>query len=99
MTCMKVVSVMAHEVSKDNFQLKDCRAEQYNFSEKICIKRKFAYLSLQSQTIGVVAQVVEQWTENPCVAGSTPADTTLEKGILSPVQLLPTPHLKKAFEK
>ena len=28
-------------------------------------------------TIGAVAQVVEQWTENPCVAGSTPASTTL----------------------
>ena len=27
-------------------------------------------------TIGAVAQVVEQWTENPCVAGSTPASTT-----------------------
>ena len=25
---------------------------------------------------GAVAQVVEQWTENPCVAGSTPASTT-----------------------
>jgi hypothetical protein len=26
---------------------------------------------------GVVAQLVEQWTENPCVAGSIPADTTV----------------------
>ena len=25
---------------------------------------------------GVIAQLVEQWTENPCVAGSTPARTT-----------------------
>jgi hypothetical protein len=25
---------------------------------------------------GAVAQLVEQWTENPCVAGSTPAHTT-----------------------
>jgi hypothetical protein len=24
----------------------------------------------------VIAQLVEQWTENPCVAGSTPARTT-----------------------
>ncbi len=78
MTCMKVVSIMAYEVSKDNFQLKDCHAEQDNFSEKICIKRKFAYLC-NPKTIGVVAQVVEQWTENPCVAGSTPADTTFKK--------------------
>ena len=28
---------------------------------------------------GVVAQVVEQWTENPCVAGSTPANTTKQR--------------------
>ena len=27
---------------------------------------------------GVVAQVVEQWTENPCVGGSTPPHTTLK---------------------
>jgi hypothetical protein len=25
---------------------------------------------------GAVAQLVEQWTENPCVAGSNPAHTT-----------------------
>ena len=24
----------------------------------------------------MIAQLVEQWTENPCVAGSTPARTT-----------------------
>ena len=28
---------------------------------------------------GAVAQVVEQWTENPCVAGSTPASTTFRE--------------------
>ncbi|KAF0204468.1 MAG: hypothetical protein FD170_373 [Bacteroidetes bacterium] len=33
---------------------------------------------------GIVAQSVEQWTENPCVAGSIPADTT-EKNRLLPV--------------
>ncbi len=27
---------------------------------------------------GAVAQLVEQWTENPCVAGSIPAHTTLK---------------------
>ncbi len=26
--------------------------------------------------IGPIAQLVEQWTENPCVAGSSPARTT-----------------------
>ncbi len=28
---------------------------------------------------GTLAQVVEQWTENPCVLGSTPRGTTLEE--------------------
>lgn len=28
---------------------------------------------------GAVAQMVEQWTENPCVAGSIPAETTILK--------------------
>jgi hypothetical protein len=28
---------------------------------------------------GAVAQLVEQWTENPCVAGSIPARTTKAK--------------------
>ncbi len=27
---------------------------------------------------GAVAQSVEQWTENPCVAGSIPAHTTIK---------------------
>ena len=26
--------------------------------------------------VGTVAQLVEQWTENPCVAGSIPAGPT-----------------------
>ena len=33
-------------------------------------------LLLQSQTDGVVAQLVEQRTENPCVTGSIPVDAT-----------------------
>ena len=32
---------------------------------------------------GAVAQSVEQRTENPCVAGSIPADTTLIKTLFS----------------
>ncbi len=31
------------------------------------------------QQSGVLAQLVEQWTENPCVPGSIPGDTT--KGV------------------
>ena len=33
-------------------------------------------LHLQPQREGIIAQLVEQRTENPCVAGSIPADTT-----------------------
>ncbi len=29
---------------------------------------------------GVLAQLVEQWTENPCVPGSIPGDTTRNPG-------------------
>ena len=29
-------------------------------------------------TDGDIAQLVEQWTENPCVAGSIPAITTIK---------------------
>ena len=39
------------------------------------------YLPLQPQTrkIGAIAQLVEQRTENPCVPGSIPGDTTQMK--------------------
>ena len=34
------------------------------------------YLSLHSQNNGAVAQMVEQWTENPCVGSSILPSTT-----------------------
>ena len=40
------------------------------------MQKNFPYICKPKQKNGVVAQVVEQWTENPCVAGSTPANTT-----------------------
>ena len=42
------------------------------------MQKNFPYICKPKQKNGVVAQVVEQWTENPCVAGSTPANTTLK---------------------
>ena len=46
------------------------------FFEKSIAEIKFI-LSLHSQNNdGVVAQLVEQRTENPCVTGSTPVDAT-----------------------
>src|SRR5213079_1548701 len=35
--------------------------------------------NLKSPAVGQVAQLVEQWTENPCVAGSIPALPMPEK--------------------
>ncbi len=38
---------------------------------------------MQPQRDGIIAQLVEQRTENPCVAGSIPADTTIKKSLFS----------------
>ena len=35
----------------------------------------------QTKQNGVIAQLVEQRTENPCVPGSIPGDTTLKKAL------------------
>lgn len=35
------------------------------------------YIFATAKEKGTLAQVVEQWTENPCVLGSTPRGTTL----------------------
>ena len=43
--------------------------------EKIWSLKNFAYLCNPN---GVIAQLVEQRTENPCVPGSIPGDTTLK---------------------
>ena len=41
------------------------------------------YITLHSLLLqearGALAQVVEQWTENPCVPGSTPGGTTFKR--------------------
>ena len=44
---------------------------------KIWSVRNFAYLC-NPKINGVIAQLVEQRTENPCVPGSIPGDTTLK---------------------
>ena len=36
------------------------------------------YLHSHFYAIGALAQLVEQWTENPCVPGSIPGGTTTE---------------------
>lgn len=37
------------------------------------------YIFATAKEKGTLAQVVEQWTENPCVLGSTPRGTTVER--------------------
>ena len=39
------------------------------------VKKIFIFANL----FGALAQLVEQWTENPCVPGSIPGGTTLKK--------------------
>jgi 5-methylthioribose kinase len=38
------------------------------------MKNKFIFAPAQNN--GALAQLVEQWTENPCVPGSIPGGTT-----------------------
>ena len=52
-----------------------------NFPSKKVAYMEKNILSSQPQILrkaGAVAQLVEQWTENPCVGGSNPPPTTLE---------------------
>lgn len=34
------------------------------------------YICHRKKIVGALAQLVEQWTENPCVPGSIPGGTT-----------------------
>ena len=51
------------------------------------MQKKFVYVKkmlyfctrFSRKSDGTLAQVVEQWTENPCVLGSTPRGTTRKK--------------------
>ncbi len=52
-------------------------SEKTQVLKKFCSTRKNTYIC--SPNNGVIAQMVEQRTENPCVPGSIPGDTT-EKG-------------------
>lgn len=46
------------------------------YQEKFAGLMKKPYLCTRNRLQGTLAQVVEQWTENPCVLGSTPRGTT-----------------------
>ena len=43
-------------------------------------KRRTFAAANRKMSDGVIAQLVEQRTENPCVPGSIPGDTTLKEG-------------------
>ncbi len=51
------------------------------FLEKPCGIKKTIYLCTRKPRNGVIAQLVEQRTENPCVPGSIPGDTTFKGGM------------------
>ena len=56
------------------------RRKKQEKSGKILYSPKLSLpLHLQTQSDGVIAQLVEQRTENPCVPGSIPGDTTLKR--------------------
>ena len=44
-------------------------------------KQNIFAVALQKQA-GALAQLVEQWTENPCVPGSIPGGTTTRKAFI-----------------
>ena len=44
------------------------------------VKVKFLYF--WPLKVGALAQLVEQWTENPCVPGSIPGGTTCLKALI-----------------
>ena len=53
-----------------------------NFAQKTCRNEKYPYLCIRFETlstVGAIAQLVEQRTENPCVPGSIPGGTTAKK--------------------
>ena len=48
--------------------------------------------------LGTLAQLVEQWTENPCVPGSIPGGTTLKSHTFSSMGFFISMNLKFPFE-
>jgi hypothetical protein len=51
----------------------------FHNDEGVIEKQDPAIGGMVETKFGAVAQLVEQWTENPCVAGSIPAHTTALK--------------------
>ena len=43
---------------------------------KVISRTDYPILKLNDKSVGALAQLVEQWTENPCVPGSIPGGTT-----------------------
>jgi hypothetical protein len=60
--------------------------------EKPCFQKKQGFLFKKQ---GTLAQMVEQWTENPCVPGSIPGGTTMARM----VKLVDTLDLKSSEQQ
>ena len=54
------------------------RTKMHKIIQKILRDYKKGFKFALANTVGVVAQLVEQRTENPCVTGSIPVDATLK---------------------
>jgi hypothetical protein len=57
-----------------------CRRLSFENPHHLLDEDFFINLSFLSKVIGTLAQMVEQWTENPCVPGSIPGGTTIMLG-------------------
>ena len=56
-----------------------CLFFRSNLQKKFATKEMLTIFAIPNGKNGVIAQLVEQRTENPCVPGSIPGDTTSEK--------------------
>ncbi len=64
-----------------NYEIVDTFAAAYRLLLYLPVSRQGSSVEQEMEKIlaGTIAQLVEQWTENPCVAGSIPAGTTTIK--------------------
>ena len=70
---------------------------QFLLKKKFAAKRKMSIFAIPNGN-GVVAQMVEQWTENPCVGSSILPDTTTKPRRDRSMRLFRT-HVMNQFDE
>ena len=79
-------------VLKINLFIQKRKIKSFFLLKKLCRNEKALYICTRKR-VGILAQLVEQRTENPCVPGSIPGDTTkLQKQSLS-AKIIKCKHL------